>query len=66
MVVVIFSNDDSAGPPALLKTESPEILVGQVDKFEKNCFKETCERLLLLKQKVSILRACYKICSPKH
>ena len=41
VVMTIFSNDESAGPPTLLKTESTtDILVGQVDKFQNRYFKE--------------------------
>ena len=41
VVVTIFSNDESARPPTLLKTESTaDILIGQVDKFQNSCFKE--------------------------
>ena len=41
MAVTIFSNDESAHPPTLLKTESTtDILIGQVDKFLNTCFKE--------------------------
>ena len=36
-----FSNDESAHPPTLLKTESAtDMLIGQVDKFQNSCFKE--------------------------
>ena len=41
LVVTIFSNNESARPPALLKMESTtDIVVGQVDKFQNSCFKE--------------------------
>ena len=39
VVVTIFSNDESARPPPLLKTESTtEILIGQFNKFQKSYF----------------------------
>ena len=41
VVVTIFSKDESARPPTLLKTEfTTNILVDQVDKFQNSCFKE--------------------------
>ena len=41
VVVAIFSNNESARPPTLLKTESnTDILVGRDDKFQNSCFKE--------------------------
>ena len=41
VVMTIFSNDESARPPTLLKTESiTDILVGQVGKFQNRYFKE--------------------------
>ena len=41
VVVTIFSNDECARPPTLLKTESTtDILIGQVDKIQNSCFKE--------------------------
>ena len=41
VVVTIFSYDESARLPTLLKTESiTDILVGQVDKFQNSYFKE--------------------------
>ena len=41
VLVTIFNNDENARPPTLLKTETTTgTLIGQVDKFQNNCFKE--------------------------
>ena len=41
VVVTSFSNDESARPLLLIKTESTtDILNGQVDKFQSSYFKE--------------------------
>ena len=46
VMVTIFSNDKTARPSTLLKTESTtDILIGQVDIFRKAVLKNTCERL---------------------
>ena len=67
MVVATFSKDESARPPALLKTESiTDILVGRVEKFQNNGFKENLWKVAAAKQKACIFRACHGICSPKH
>ena len=52
MVVATFSKDESARPPTLLKTESiTDILVGQVEKFQNNAFKENLWKVATAKQK---------------
>ena len=40
VMLIIFSNDESPRPPTLLVTEpTTDILVGQIDNFQKSRFK---------------------------
>lgn len=46
VVVTSFSNNESARPPTLLKTESTtDILVEQADKFQNSCLKEHLKKV---------------------
>ena len=67
VVVTICSNDVSARPPTLLKQSLPQIFsLAKLTNFTKAVWKNTRERLLLLKQEGCISRASHEICSPKH
>ena len=58
LVVTNFSNDESAHPSTLLKTESTtDISIGQVDKFQNGYFKEHLGKAATVLQKACTLKA---------
>ena len=64
VVVTSFSNDESAHPLTLLKTDSiTDILIDQVRKFQNTYFKEHLCKAATVLQKAYCLRACHEICS---
>ena len=64
VVVTSFCNDESAGPTALLKTESAtDVLIEQIHKFQNSYFKEHLWKAATFLQKAYWLKLYYEICS---
>ena len=60
LVVISFSNDESACGPTLLKTVSTDIFIDKVHKFQNSYFKEHLWKLLLFYKKYIIQEESFK------